>query len=149
KARCTVTRPLPSASARRAASAVASPSTARSASRLASPRSRSRTGPPTAYTGTSPAAVRAACHTAASGSSGPPISSTSGTAGLCQGDRLDLAERAPGQPRDLHGGAGRRVGGKERAVDPVDRREVAQVGDEDRGLADAVEAGARGREHRA
>ena len=156
-ARCTVTRPPPSTSARRRAIAAALPSTAMSASRLGSPRSRSRTGPPTAYAAAPAAAVRAPSHTAARGSSGPPIGSGSDTAGLYgqasrwrdlrQGDGFDLDQGAGRQAGHLDGRSSRGIGRKERAVDGVHRGEVAQIGHEDRRLHDPVEVRSGRLEH--
>src|SRR5690348_8651633 len=64
------------------------------------------------------------------------------------GDALDLDARAARQGRDLHGRARGPVRAELLGVDLVHRRELREVGEEDRGLRDAVEAGAGGIEDR-
>src|SRR5919198_1913161 len=105
------------------------PGTRKSASFASTPRSSSRTAPPTTY---------------ASKPSDPTYSSTR----LDECDRLDLDERAGGQLRDLDGGAGRRRITDVLDVHLVHAREVVEVLQEDRRLDDPVERAARRLEDR-
>src|SRR5688572_4465483 len=66
---------------------------------------------------------------------------------LDDGDALDLDAGIERQPRRLDRRARRRRRGEPLAVGLVDRGEVAEVGDEDRGLDDVAEPGAGGGEH--
>src|SRR5438477_8986509 len=105
------------------------PGTRKSASFASTPRSASRTAPPTTY---------------ASRPSDPTYSSML----LDECDRLDLDERAGGELRDLDGGARRRPVADVLDVDLVHAREVGQVLQEDGRLDEPVERGARGLEDR-
>src|SRR5947199_10219778 len=106
------------------------PGTRKSASFASTPRSSSRTAPPTTY---------------ASRPSDPTYSSTR----LDECDRLDLDERAGGQLRDLDGGARRRRVADVLDVHLVHARKVVQVLEEDGRLDEPAERAARRLEDRA
>src|SRR5205814_9103974 len=105
------------------------PRTRKSASFASTPRSSSRTAPPTTY---------------ASRPSDPTYSSML----LDECDRLDLDERAGGKLHDLDGGARRRRVADVLDVNLVHAREVVQVLQEDSCHGEAVERAARRLEDR-